>query len=327
MSVTPNLGLTLPAGSDWADVAVLNQNWEKIDRQVLRAIAAAADYDQEATYQKGDFCTQGGLLYRANQAIEQPEAWTAGHWTAISITDVIRGLTAEDVGAAPAPLNAALNLYVNGTTGSDSNDGSQENPFKTIQHAIDVLPKVITGGRATINIAAGNYQEDIEIIGFTGSASYNPAISLQGAGIGSTIITGQIYITCQSPVWLYNLSLSAGTSGRLVEIYFNTGVRLNNIAIDGSGAPNATAAITSQFSTLYAFNVQITNAAKAAFSLIGTTFLQNVSGQNNAVGVIAGGSAIGSPALVVTSTIPTSFATVKYQKYYGSAVIENGVLV
>lgn len=102
MSVTPNLGLTLPAGSDWADVQVLNENWEKIDRQVLRAIAAAAAYDAGTTYQQGDFCTQGGLLYRANQAIAQPEAWTAGHWTAISITDVIRGLTAADVGAAPA---------------------------------------------------------------------------------------------------------------------------------------------------------------------------------------------------------------------------------
>ena len=100
-STTENLGLTLPAGSEWADVAVLNENWEKIDRQVLRAMAAAAAYDAGKTYQQGDFCTQGGLLYRANQAITQPEAWTAGNWTAISITDVIRGLTAADVGAAP----------------------------------------------------------------------------------------------------------------------------------------------------------------------------------------------------------------------------------
>lgn len=100
-STTENLGLTLPAGSDWADVEVLNENWKKIDAAVLRAIAAAAAYDAGTTYQQGDFCTQGGLLYRANQAIAQPEAWTAGHWTAISITDVIRGLTAKDVGAAP----------------------------------------------------------------------------------------------------------------------------------------------------------------------------------------------------------------------------------
>jgi len=105
-SYTPNLNLLMKDpvtdGADTFNIeTMLNENWEKIDRQVLRAIAAAAAYDAGATYQQGDFCAQGGLLYRANQAIAQPEAWTAGHWTVISITDVIRGLTAADVGAAP----------------------------------------------------------------------------------------------------------------------------------------------------------------------------------------------------------------------------------
>lgn len=105
-SYTPNLNLLMKDpvtdGADTFNIeTMLNENWKKIDRQVLRAIAAAAAYDAGKTYQQGDFCTQGGLLYRANQAIAQPEAWTAGHWTAISITDVIRGLTAKDVGAAP----------------------------------------------------------------------------------------------------------------------------------------------------------------------------------------------------------------------------------
>lgn len=103
-SYTPNLNLLMKDpvtdGADTFNIeTMLNENWEKIDRQVLRAIAAAAAYDAGKTYQQGDFCTQGGLLYRANQAITQPEAWTAGHWTDISITDVIRGLTAADVGA------------------------------------------------------------------------------------------------------------------------------------------------------------------------------------------------------------------------------------
>lgn len=105
-SYTKNLELLkkdpVEDGSDTFNIeTMLNENWDKIDRQVLRAMAAAAAYDAGKTYQQGDFCTQGGLLYRANQAIAQPEAWTAGHWTAISIMDMIRGLTAADVGAAP----------------------------------------------------------------------------------------------------------------------------------------------------------------------------------------------------------------------------------
>lgn len=123
-STTENLGLTLPAGSDWADVAVLNENWKKIDAAVLRAIAAAAAYDAGKTYQQGDFCTQGGLLYRANQAIAQPESWTAGHWTAISITDVIRGLTAADVGAAPDGFGLGID-YGGNVPGGDINNATK----------------------------------------------------------------------------------------------------------------------------------------------------------------------------------------------------------
>lgn len=125
-STTENLGLTLPAGSEWADVAVLNENWKKIDAAVLRAIAAAAAYDAGKTYQQGDFCTQGGLLYRANQVIAQPEAWTAGHWTAISITDVIRGLTAADVGAAPDGFGLGTSAIYTGSPDYDLDniDGS-----------------------------------------------------------------------------------------------------------------------------------------------------------------------------------------------------------
>lgn len=123
-STTENLGLTLPAGSEWADVAVLNENWEKIDRQVLRAMAAAAAYDAGKTYRQGDFCTQGGLLYRANQVIAQPEAWTAGHWTAISITDVIRGLTAADVGAAPEGFGLGID-YGGNVPGGDINNATK----------------------------------------------------------------------------------------------------------------------------------------------------------------------------------------------------------
>ena len=113
-SYTPNLNLLMKDpvadGANTFNIeTMLNENWEKIDRQVLRAMAAAAAYDAGKTYQQGDFCTQGGLLYRANQAIAQPESWTAGHWTAISITDAIRGLTAADVGAAPEGFGLGSN--------------------------------------------------------------------------------------------------------------------------------------------------------------------------------------------------------------------------
>lgn len=143
-STTENLGLTLPAGSEWADVDVLNENWEKIDAAVLRAIAAAAAYDAGATYQQGDFCTQGGLLYRANQAIAQPEAWTAGHWTAISITDVIRGLTAADVGAYTKEEISSLLLNKAEATDLTAHTGNKSNPHGVTAAQVGAVSKTIT---------------------------------------------------------------------------------------------------------------------------------------------------------------------------------------
>lgn len=128
-SYTPNLNLLMKDpvadGADTFNIeTMLNENWEKIDAAVLRAMAAAAAYDAGTTYQQGDFCTQGGLLYRANQAIAQPEAWTAGHWTAISITDVIRGLTAADVGAAPDGFGLGID-YGGNVPGGDINNATK----------------------------------------------------------------------------------------------------------------------------------------------------------------------------------------------------------
>lgn len=223
-------------------------------------------------------------------------------------------------------LTATRDLYVDAAAGDDANDGTEERPFRTIQKAVDSLPRFMTGGRAEIHIAAGTYREDISLVGFTGSASYNPAVCLLGAGIGQTTIQGRIYIACASPVWLDQFSLVAGASGKLLEIYFTT-VRMDKLAIDASGAPNAQGAVLLWFGSLHASDVQVDHGAKAAFSLIGTAFLKGISGQGNTVGVIAGASTIGHPALVVADAIPDGFAGVKYQKNYGSAVLEKGVLV
>lgn len=64
------------------------------------------------------------------------------------------------------PLTGDITLYVS-TTGSDTTgDGTSGDPFKTIQHAIDILPKDLGGHEATINVSGGTYDEDLLISGF-----------------------------------------------------------------------------------------------------------------------------------------------------------------
>jgi len=77
--------------------------------------------------------------------------------------------------AAPSLANGTT-YYVNGTTGSDATgDGSQGDPWATIQHAVDDTG-ILAGD--TINVAAGTYDEQIVI---------DKGLTLQGAG-DTTII-------------------------------------------------------------------------------------------------------------------------------------------
>lgn len=78
------------------------------------------------------------------------------------------------------PINAALfnqkaytltedaTIYVS-TEGNDgSGDGTSVAPYKTVQKAIDSIPKCLGGFHAQIDIAAGTYEEAVTLDGFYG---------------------------------------------------------------------------------------------------------------------------------------------------------------
>ena len=73
---------------------------------------------------------------------------------------------------AQAPhLTANVALYVS-PTGNDDNPGTQQAPFKTIQAAVDSLPRDLGNFAVTILLAEGTYDEDVTISGFVGGAPY-----------------------------------------------------------------------------------------------------------------------------------------------------------
>lgn len=65
------------------------------------------------------------------------------------------------------PLTENINIYVSATGSDTTGDGSELNPYKTIQFAIDSIPKDLGGHTVGINIANGTYPEDMRIIGFS----------------------------------------------------------------------------------------------------------------------------------------------------------------
>lgn len=64
-------------------------------------------------------------------------------------------------------LSENVTVYV-ATNGSDiDGDGSADAPFRTIQAAVDALPKDLDGHTAEISINAGTYTERVVVSGFT----------------------------------------------------------------------------------------------------------------------------------------------------------------
>ena len=75
-------------------------------------------------------------------------------------------------GAKIGTLSAETTLYV-ATTGSDTTgNGTSSSPFKTIQRAVDILPKDLGGCFAYIIIANGTYDEDVIIYGYRGGVLF-----------------------------------------------------------------------------------------------------------------------------------------------------------
>lgn len=85
-SVTPNIGLILPDGSENVSRQVINDNMSKVDAEVgMERGNIAANYSTSSAYNVGDLCIYQGNLYRCNTAIVSGEEWTAAHWTQVNI--------------------------------------------------------------------------------------------------------------------------------------------------------------------------------------------------------------------------------------------------
>jgi len=105
------------------------------------------------------------------------------------------------------------NLYVNGSTGSDSNSGTTtSSPLKTIQAALN---KTTNGVGETINVVAGTYSERITFPNSGASSSAPITITNYSGGA----------------VYLDGTSTNSGTNANMVTISSKSHVRVNGITI------------------------------------------------------------------------------------------------
>lgn len=67
--------------------------WEITDSAARGSLAVA--YSASSTYAVGDIVLKDGQLYECNTAISTAEAWTAAHWTAVTVGEKVADLKAE----------------------------------------------------------------------------------------------------------------------------------------------------------------------------------------------------------------------------------------
>ncbi len=110
-------------------VAALDANGQVAASQLiamLQSASVALAYDDESTYEEGDYCTRDGQLYKANADIATAETWDASHWTAVNVMDLIAALTGEEIPTSASDptsissqLSNRLRIPVDISIGSD----------------------------------------------------------------------------------------------------------------------------------------------------------------------------------------------------------------
>lgn len=198
-------------------------------------------------------------------------------------------------------------IYVS-TSGNDaSGDGSANNPFKTIQHAVDSISKDIANREITIDIASGTYSEEILVSGF-----YGGVLKIK---FGSETTIGNITIN-DSCVILQGTGLTIAASGKQYGIYCNRGsnviCQVTRLTIIGA-VYGIYVLYGSMFSELYTTTIKSCTYAVAALRAA-TIYLGTLDGEKNNNGIQSSGG------VVFATTISSTMASTLYSTLNGGRI-------
>ena len=179
-------------------------------------------------------------------------------------------------------LTESATVYVNGATGNDeTGDGTSAAPFKTIQQAVNAIPKCLGGFHAVVDIAAGTYAERVTVDGF-----YGGRLTL---GVAGRAVTVRGLSVLSSSVVRVNISNITATA-RETMFYVGAGSNvliLGAITLDGASVATNGVSVE-QNSTLSAISAAVT------VNNCLTTGVMALTGGKVTLGAIAGGNASGT---------------------------------
>lgn len=226
MQTTTNLGLKKPDKNEYVNITDLNYNADVLDEAVAENVNSSGGNISE---------TVVDTLETVENKFPIPVAGDKVKRFLGKVLTFLRNIK---------PFEADETYYV-ATTGLDTTgDGSSTKPFKTIQRAVDALPKNLGGHTVIINIASGTYAEAINICGF-----YAGLLIISGDGASTTIMEGgteqhKLY-DCSARIRVHGLTLKAtmiqGEYLGVVSTSGCTNLSAFNCIVDGTNTtPTAT---------------------------------------------------------------------------------------
>ena len=127
-------------------------------------------------------------------------------------------------------------VYVSQSGSDIDGEGTIDRPFKTIQKAVDALPKHLGGYTATITVGSGTYNERVSVVGFSGGKLIIGQPGENFTIIGIDIVESS-FVETNIPRIEYNQTGSKGlfdvTNGSKVLIKSN--MVLNGVSQAGNG--------------------------------------------------------------------------------------------
>lgn len=222
-------------------------------------------------------------------------------------------------------LTANTYLYVAPSGSDTTGDGSQSNPFRTIQHAVDMIPPVLNGKRLDIILAPGVYDEDVIITGKTGGGEYS--IRILGASTKDDAVNYQV-----RSIRLFGIGMSYGRirgikfTGNASGTYDIYAMGSACVLIDSCIMESATKyCIVSDgpYSVMKFQNCTISNKTKVALIAESACIVQAFActGENNAV-VFQSGGGSGFGGIIFDCGKNTISGTVAEVKQYGGQIFK-----
>ena len=186
-------------------------------------------------------------------------------------------------------------VYVRTSGNNASGDGSESYPFRTIQHAINSIPKNLGNKEITINVESGTYSENIEVAGF-----YGGTLRFE---LGE--VTVKSFVLYETNVIINGTSLTLSASGNVYGFRCHRGANaIFQCPLTVNGSTNGVfVSYGSRFSCRNVTINSCTNAVVCNFAAqlyIGTL---TGSKNNNGVSVASGIASIESVVAAMASTL------------------------